>query len=175
MRETNAIITIAFRDLTKLLRDKTRLVSSFVFPILFIGVLGAGFNASFGDGLGYSFITFVFTGILAQTLFQSTASGVISLVEDRENDFSKELFVAPVSRYSIITGKILGESLVSLTQAVGIVIFGSIIGVPLSLNIILIFLPVTLLVSMLGGAFGICLVSERQIRCLGLLCFRSFF
>jgi hypothetical protein len=37
----------------------------------------------------------------------STAQGVISLIEDRENDFSQEIFVSPISRYAIVFGKIL--------------------------------------------------------------------
>lgn len=159
-RQLNAVMTIAIRDLTKLLRDYPRLFASLVFPIIFIGVLGGGLNASFGAGLGYNFLTFVFTGVLAQTMFTSTASGVISLVQDRENDFSRELFVAPISRYAIVIGKIIGESLVSLSQVVGIVIFGLIIGVPLTLFKFLELLPVMLLISFMGGAFGIMVLAN---------------
>ena len=133
-KELNAIITIAFRDLTKLLRDRPRIIAGFVFPFLFIGVLGESFHANVGTGLGFDFLTFVFTGVFAQSLFQSTAAGVISLVQDRENDFSQELFVAPVSRYSIILGKILGETLVAYTPGIGVLLFGLIIGVPLPLS-----------------------------------------
>lgn len=160
VRQLNAVATIALRDLTKLLRDYPRLVASLIFPVIFIGVLGGGLNASFGEGLGYNFLTFVFTGVLAQTMFTSTASGVISLVQDRENDFSRELFVAPISRYAIVIGKIFGESLVSLSQAVGIVIFGFIIGVPLTVLTLLQLLPVMLAISFMGGAFGIMVLAN---------------
>ncbi len=160
IRQLNAVVTIAMRDLTKLLRDYPRLLASLVFPVIFIGVLGGGLNASFGAGLGYNFITFVFTGVLAQTMFTSTASGVISLVQDRENDFSRELFVAPISRYAIVIGKIIGESLVSLSQVVGIVIFGYIIGVPLPFLKLIELLPVLLAISFMGGAFGIMVLAN---------------
>ena len=159
-REINAVVTIALRDLTKLLRDYPRIVASLVFPVIFIGVLGGGLNASFGAGLGYSFLTFVFTGVLAQTMFTSTASGVISLVQDRENDFSRELFVAPISRYSIVIGKIFGESLVSFLQAIGVVVFGLIIGVPLSFVKLLELVPVLLAISFMGGAFGVLVLAN---------------
>ena len=118
------MLAIAHRDFVKLLRDRTRLVSDFVFPLIFIGVLGSSLQAGFGDVGGFNFLTFVFTGVLAQTLWQSSALGVISLIEDRENDFSQEIFVSPISRYSIVFGKILGESLVALPQGVGIIVFG---------------------------------------------------
>jgi predicted TPR repeat methyltransferase len=47
-------------------------------------------------------------------LFQSTAAGMISIAEDRENDFSRTLFVAPVSRLTLVAGKIGGEATVAL-------------------------------------------------------------
>ena len=40
MREINAILAIAHRDLLKFLRDRLRVVSTFIFPIVFIGILG---------------------------------------------------------------------------------------------------------------------------------------
>ncbi|MBI4087085.1 ABC transporter permease [Candidatus Kaiserbacteria bacterium] len=159
-REVNAVMTIALRDLTKLFRDRPRLVAGLIFPIIFIGVLGGGLNASFGKVLDYDFLTFVFTGVLAQTMFTSTASGVISLVQDRENDFSRELFVAPISRYTIVIGKIAGESLVSLWQAIGVMVFGLIIGVPLTVILVLKLLPILLIISFLGGAFGILVLAN---------------
>lgn len=160
MREFNAIITIAYRDCAKFLRDRTRIVSAFIFPFLFIVVLGSSMQSSFGGSAGFDFLPFIFLGILAQTLFQSTASGLISLIEDRENDFSQEMFVAPVSRFSIITGKILGESAVAFTQAVAILVFGLIIGVPLSLGQILTLIPVGLIVCFAGGAFGLLVLAN---------------
>ncbi len=160
MNEINAILAISFRDLMKLLRDVPRMVTTFIFPLLFIGILGGSLQAKFGAQSGYNFLTFVFTGVLAQTLFQSTAQGVISLIEDRENDFSQEIFVSPISRYSIIFGKILGESLVAIPQGVAIVLFGLILGVPLSPAQLLALVVIGLVVCLLGGAFGVLMLSS---------------
>lgn len=160
MHELNAIITIAFRDFTKLIRDRLRLAATFVFPVIFIGVLGGGLNASFGDRLGFDFLSFVFAGVLAQTMFQSAAAGVISLIRDRETDFSKELFVAPVSRHGVIFGKILGEALVALVQGVGIIVFGLIIGVSLDVSLIARMAPVIFGAALLGGSFGILILGN---------------
>lgn len=153
MREINAIFTIAHRDFVKLLRDRGRIVATFIFPFMFIGVLGGSLQANLDTG--YNFLTFVFTGVLGQTLFQSTASGLISLIEDRENDFSQEIFVSPISRYSIIIGKILGESLVALTQLIGILIFGLIMGASFTITQLIALLPFFLIVCLFGGAFGV--------------------
>lgn len=160
MSDVNAIEAIAYRDLMKFLRDPVRMASTFIFPLIFIGVLGGSFEASFGNEIGYSFLTFTFTGVLAQTLFQSSAMGLISLIEDRENDFSQEIFVSPISRYSIIFGKISGESLVSMSQGLGIVAFAIIIGIPISLAQMLILAPVALIVCFFGGAFGVIIMAN---------------
>ncbi|MGE5140505.1 MAG: ABC transporter permease, partial [Rudaea sp.] len=153
--EANAIAAIAFRDLLKLLRDPVRMASTFVFPLIFIGILGGSLQASFGGSVGYSLTTFVFTGVLAQTLFQSTAQGVISLLDDRENDFSQEIFVSPISRYSIIFGKIFGESLVAIPQGIAIVLFGLVLGIHISAYQFFGIAVTGLAVCLLGGGFGV--------------------
>lgn len=160
MKAVNAILTIAYRDLIKFLRDRSRIVASLIFPFIFIGALGGGLQANLGKQAGYNFLIFTFTGVLAQTLFQSTASGIISLIEDRENDFSQELFVSPVSRFIIILGKIIGETLVSLAQAIGVIFFGFLVGVPFQLDTILRLLPAMLVACLLGGAFGLLVLSN---------------
>jgi ABC-2 type transport system permease protein len=155
MKEFNAILTIAQRDFVKFLRDRGRIIATFVFPFIFIGVLGGSLQSNLAADAGYNFLEFIFAGVLGQTLFQSTASGIISLIEDRENDFSQEIFVSPISRYSIIVGKILGESLVAMVQIIGILAFGLILGVPISFINFVTLIPFFLIVCMLGGAFGI--------------------
>jgi ABC-2 type transport system permease protein len=105
--------------------------------------------------MGFDPLTFIFTGVYAQTLFQSPALGVVSLLEDRENDFTQELFVSPVSRYAIVAGKITGESLVALIQGCAVIAFGLVIGVSLPLLMIGALLVVGLLVCLFGGAFGL--------------------
>src|SRR4030088_2707521 len=112
MSEVTAILAISHRDLLKFMRDPTRMVSTFVFPLIFIGALGGSLQAAFGRSAGFKPLTFTFPGVFAQTLFQTTAFGVISLIEDRENDMMQEIFVSPISRYTIVIGKIVGETLV---------------------------------------------------------------
>lgn len=162
MRTVNAIITIACRDVIKLLRDRTRIIFSLVFPAIFIGVLGTSLQANVGANLGYNFLEFVFIGVLAQTLFQSTAGGIISLVEDRQNDFAQEMFIAPISRYAILLGKILGETCVSLLQIAGVLALGVLIGVPLDWLALARLTPFFFVVAIFGGAFGVIVMSAMS-------------
>jgi ABC-2 type transport system permease protein len=154
--EVAAVLTLAHRDLIKLLRDRARIVSDFAFPLIFIGILGTSLQSGFGSSTGINLLHFVFTGVLAQTIWQSTALGVISLLMDREQDFSQEIFVSPISRYSIIFGKILGESLVAFPQ------FGVILGVPFTLEKIVALIPAALIIAVYGGAFGVLVLSRLE-------------
>jgi ABC-2 type transport system permease protein len=160
----NAIMVIAYRDVMKFVRDPARVLFTLVFPLMMIAVLGGSLQSNLGVEAGYSFLTFTFTGVLAQTLFMSTTQGVASLIEDRENDFSQEMFVSPISRYAIIFGKLLGESLVALPQALGVVFFGAILGAPMSLPQLFALLPVAIVVSLFGAAFGVLILSNLGSR-----------
>ena len=160
--ELNAIVALAYRDLMKLVRDPIRLVTSLIFPVIFIGILGGSFQSGLGDMIDYDFMHFVFIGVLAQTLFQSSALGIISLIEDRQNDFIQEVFVSPISRYTIIVGKIIGESLVALIQGIAILGFGVIIGIPFNVSVVLSLIGVGIVVCIYGGAFGVLVLSNLK-------------
>jgi ABC-2 type transport system permease protein len=162
MSDVSGILTLAHRDVIKLLRDRTRIVADFSFPLIFIGILGTTLQAGFGQASGIDLMQYVFTGVLAQTIWQSGALGVISLIADREQDFSQEIFVSPISRYSIIFGKILGEALVAMPQAIAIIAFGMVLGVPFTLAKLAAVIPILLLIAIFGGAFGVLVLSRLE-------------
>jgi hypothetical protein len=114
--ELSGLAIIAQRDVIKLLRDHPRLAVNLAFPILLIGGLGSILQPTVGRVTGLNALTLAFTGVLAASLLQSAAAGMISIVEDRENDFSRELFVTPVTRLTLVAGKVAGETLVALCQ-----------------------------------------------------------
>ncbi|MGH7778159.1 MAG: ABC transporter permease [Candidatus Dormibacterales bacterium] len=150
-----SLLAIAGRDVTKLLRDRTRLGVSLAFPILIFAGLGSILQPTVGRATGLNAITLVFTGVLAATLFQSAAAGMMSLIEDRETDFAREMFVAPISRVTIVAGKVVGESLVALVQGVGIVAFSLVFGVRYDLPNLLLIVPVSIGSALVGAAFGL--------------------
>lgn len=150
---------IAQRDLMKLLRDRPRLITTLLFPLLFIGVLGGSLQTNLGRTAGLNFLSLTFTGVLAQTLFQSASQGLISLINDRENDFSQEMFIAPISRYTIVFGKILGESLVAMPQGLTILLFGALFLRP-DAGQLVVLVVTSVLVSLFGGAFGVLVLAN---------------
>src|SRR2546427_10339463 len=152
MPELNAIAAIAGRDLLKFFRDPGRLIAAVVFPFLMIFLLGGTLQLNLGPAAGFNFIGFTFTGFLGMTLFQSTAQGLTSLMDDRQNDFAQEIFVSPVSRYSIVFGKILGETSVAILQVLPMVLFAAVPRVRLTPPALALLGPVGLLSAIAGGA-----------------------
>ncbi|MDE3102140.1 MAG: ABC transporter permease [Chloroflexota bacterium] len=80
---------------------------------------------------------------------------MIFLLEDRENDFSQEIFVSPISRYTIVVGKILGESLVALPQGIAALLFLLLVGFPIGPPQLGELLVATALICLFGGSFGL--------------------
>jgi|HubBroStandDraft_6_1064221.scaffolds.fasta_scaffold06244_6 ABC-2 type transport system permease protein len=157
--ELSALLAIAQRDVIKLLRDRPRLAVNLAFPVLLIAGLGGLLQATVGKVTGLSTITLSFTGVLAASLFQSAAAGMISIVEDRENDFSRELFIAPVARATLLAGKITGESAVALSQGVLIVVFAVAFGVRMTGWQLAGLAGTGLASCLLGAAFGLATIA----------------
>jgi ABC-2 type transport system permease protein len=158
-RELSAVAAIAQRDVVKLARDRPRLAVSLAFPVMLIIGLGSVLQSTVGRVTGLNAVTLAFTGVLAATLFQSTAAGMISLVEDRENDFSRALFVAPVRRLTLVSGKIAGETLVALAQGGCVLAFALAFGVRMSAAQFAALLLPCLGCCLLGAAFGLATVA----------------
>ena len=158
-RELQAVAAIAWRDVIKLLRDRPRFAVNLAFPVLLIAGLGSVLQPTVGKVTGLNAVTLAFTGVLAATLFQSTAAGMISIVEDRENDFSRELFVTPVWRLTLLAGKVAGESLVAFCQGAFVVAFAVAAGVRMTASQLAALLPPAVACCLLGGAFGLATIA----------------
>ena len=96
--------------------------------------------------------------MIVNTLYQMTIGGVVSLIEDRENDFTQEMFVSPISRYAIIIGKISGSSITSLFRLVGVFAVALLLRISLGVEIIRLLLPSPIL-CLAGGALGMYFIS----------------
>jgi ABC-2 type transport system permease protein len=158
--QIDAVMAIAYRDLLKFLRDRTRIVATLIFPIIFIGALGGSLQVSFGARADFNLLVFTFTGVFAQVLFQTSAFGLISLLEDRDNDFTQEIFVSPISRYSIVVGKIIGETLVAVPQALIVLVLAVVLGIHLTPEQVLGMVPTGFAACLLGGAFGLLVLAN---------------
>jgi ABC-2 type transport system permease protein len=157
-REFNAAVTIFGRDVLRFVREwKNSLAFSLFFPVAFLGILGGTIGQNLGAGLGYNYMQFVLLGMAAALIVQTTMMNLTSLVEERETGFTQEIFVSPVSRYSIIIGKIAGSSFQSVVQLFVLFLVGLVMGIPLSLTGVGLILLVTPVIILLGGSLGVLL------------------
>lgn len=155
----SAALMIAQRDVTKLRRDRLRIAVNLMFPIVLMVGLGNLLSPTVGVVSGLDTVTLAFTGVLAATMFQSAGAGMISLVEDREQDFARVLFVSPVSRLTLMSGKVAGETLVALSQGACIVVAALIFGVAIGPGQLASIVGPCIACAVLGASFGLATVA----------------
>jgi len=113
-----AIYVLWLREMKRYLRARSRIFGSLLQPLFFMIFLGLGFRKmpvpGLGDGVDY--IQFLVPGILGMTLLFSSAMQGLSVLWDREFGFLKEIMVAPVSRTSIVLGRIAGGTTTTMIQ-----------------------------------------------------------
>ncbi len=137
MNELEGIYAVWLREVKIYMREKERLGSSVISPILWIFVVGSGIGSFANKIEGYPYQIFVYPGIAAMTvLFASMFYGVY-IIWDRKLDFLKEVLVAPVSRASVFAGKMLGGATDAMVQAVFVLILSVFIKAPLTPLIII--------------------------------------
>ncbi|MCW3999578.1 MAG: ABC transporter permease [Candidatus Bathyarchaeota archaeon] len=155
MTETRALYTLWLREIKRFLRDRARVIISFVQPLLWLVVFAGGFGSRLLiPGIGYQ--QFLFPGIIGQTLLFTAMFMGISVIWDKEFGFMKEILVSPVSRFTIFLGKMFGDSTAALLQGVIVFAFGFLLGIPFNPLTLLAALPIMLLITF--GLVGLGLI-----------------
>jgi len=86
----------------------------------------------------------------------------LSIVWDREFGFLREVLVAPISRGSIVLGKVIGSAIISLGQGIIMLILAPFLQVDLSLILILKLIPVMIIISVTISGLGILIASRMR-------------
>ncbi len=149
------------RDFIRYFREKSQLYGSLSRPILWLFVLGLGLRGS-ASGIGnVNYTQFIFPGIIAMTAIFTSIQSAISIIWDREFGFLKEILVAPVPRTSIVIGKGLAGTTLSLVQGCIIILLAPLVHVRIPLvNII----PLILVLAVMSfGLTGIGIVIAARM------------
>ena len=157
-----AIYILWFRDIKRYWYDKPRIFASLGQPILFLFVLGTALSPSFKGPGGVNFSEFIFPGIISMTVLFTSIFSAISIVWDREFGFLKEVLVAPVSRWSIVTGKALGGSTVALFQGTLMLILAPLVGVRLTPLSVIGSLIVMFIIGLAMNSLGIVIAARMK-------------
>ena len=159
MSELRGIYTLWKREVLRLVREKTRLISSVVTPVLWLVIFGTGLGASMGLRAGYNYQAFLYPGIIGQTLLFTAMFMGISVIWDKQFGFMKEILVAPVSRLSIFIGKMLGVGTNSMLQGLIVLALGFFIGIPMSVSLVAETIPLMILVTIGLVCIGLIIAS----------------
>ncbi len=158
MSDLRKIYGLWHREVLRYWREKSRILSSLILPLLWLVVFGSGLRGIPVAG-GLTYQTYIFPGILGMTLlFTSVFSGV-SVIWDREFGFLKEILVAPVSRTTIVLGKALGSGTSALIQGTLLLPLSYLVGVHLPPLSILILIPTMVLISIGLVSVGLLIAS----------------
>jgi ABC-2 type transport system permease protein len=152
------------REMHRFGRDRSRIISSLIQPVLFLFVLGTGLSSLHSTG-DVDFRTFLFPGVLATSVLFTAAFSGISMVWDREFGFLREMLVAPVGTTAIMTGKCLGGATVATLQSLVILALAGLVDVPYNLVMMLELVVLLFLMAFMICALGLVLAARvKQIQ-----------
>ena len=162
LREANATFAIAWREILSAVRNPVSIVVTIIIPVIFMGILGGSISQNLGAALPYAYLPFMLIGMIANTLYQGTITGVTNLVEERENDFTAELFVAPISRYTVLVGKMLGAGVAAMISLIGVLAMIVVMQIPMDPGDLLRVLALSPILAIAGGALGVLFIGFVQ-------------
>jgi ABC-2 type transport system permease protein len=110
--------TLCERELVRFFRQKNRVFGALGQPIIFWLLFGAGLRSS---NLGYAHF---FPGTLVMILLFTAIFATISIIEDRREGFLQGVLVAPIPRWTMVLGKVLGGAAIAMLQGVVFLLLG---------------------------------------------------
>jgi ABC-2 type transport system permease protein len=159
--EIRGFYTLWLREVKRYLRDRVRIISGLVSPLLWLLIFGTGmrFTGTVGN-LNYQ--QYLLPGIIGQALLFTSMFIGISVIWDREFGFMKEILVAPISGISTFLGKMLGDSTDAVIQGIIVLIFGTILVKPIGAVLMLETLPIMILITFGFVSLGLIIASMME-------------
>src|SRR5258708_1561678 len=131
-----AVGTLGEREWVRFVRQRNRLVGAVGQPLIFWLLFGAGLGPSFrmpgtvGESISYR--EYFFPGSLVLILLFTAIFATISIIEDRREGFLQSVLVAPIPRWSMVLGKVLGGTLIAMIQGLLFLALGCTVGLTFS-------------------------------------------
>lgn len=162
LQEINAALTIAFREIINTIKSPEKIIPTIIMQFMFLVFMGGGISQNLGINMGFNFNEFMVVGMVINVLFMTTSQGITTLIEDRENDFTQEIFVSPVSRVSVIIGKTTGASITAYIPFLATIIMGIFMGVSVGDGKLLTLLAISPFICIVGSSIGVLLLGFIQ-------------
>lgn len=152
-----AVWAVVLREIKVFTREKERVISILVSPLLFLFVIGRGVDAQ-SPAQGYSYQQFIYPGTLAMIILFTSITYGLYIVWDKRLDFLKEVLVAPVSRAELFFGKALGGIFGALLETLILLIIGAVFILKINIFSAVFSLaaavPISLMITSIGLSIG---------------------
>ncbi len=125
-----AVYVLWLREMKRFIRSKSRIVGTTAMPLMFLIFLGLGLGSMPVPGVpeDINYMQFLVPGIVGMSMLFTSMFAGISVLWDREFGFLKEIMVAPVSRLSIVIGRIAGGATTAIIQGMMILFISMLLG-----------------------------------------------
>ncbi len=120
--------TLCERELVRFFRQKNRVFGALGQPIIFWLLFGAGLGSAKVENNSLDYAHF-FPGTLVMILLFTAIFATISIIEDRREGFLQGVLVAPIPRWTMVLGKVLGGAAIAMLQGIVFLLLGWITGV----------------------------------------------
>ena len=162
-----AVYSLWRREVVRFVRQRSRLTGAILQPLFFWLLFGVAFGASFrtkgaaGEATA-DYLEYFFPGTIALIVLFSAIYSTISIIEDRNEGFLQSVLVAPVSRASIVAGKVLGGATMAFGQAFVFLLLAPLAGVSWTVASAGATLGVLALLAITLTALGFCIAWRME-------------
>ncbi len=154
----NAVYALLLREAKIFFREKERIVSILISPLLFLFVMGKGMAEGHSPVPGFTYQQYIFPGIMAMVILFTSITYGLYIIWDKRLDFLKEVLAAPISRATLFIGKSLGGMLGAIVETLLLVVIGALFILPQGpLQVLLCVaaaFPVSYLITNMGLTIG---------------------
>lgn len=148
MKNWLAVKAVVGRELSKVFRQRGRLISSMVRPLIWLLVIGSGVGSMLQGEQQSGYLSFLVPGIVAMTLLFAALLSALTLVYDKEFGVMRMMLIAPIEHYWIVVAKLIAATITAMVQAIMLLVILALIG--------LVEIKVALLLLMPALATAIC-------------------
>jgi ABC-2 type transport system permease protein len=123
-----AVKAVVGRELQKVFRQRARLLSSMVRPMIWLLVIGSGVGSMLQGEASDNYLSFLVPGIVAMTLLFAALLSALTLVYDKEFGVMRMMLIAPIAHYWIVLSKLIAATITAMVQAVLLLVLLVVIG-----------------------------------------------
>jgi len=162
MNTLSAIYAVVIRELTRFQRQRGRLVASFARPLLWLLVIGAGFQKLVPNQGSVSYKQFLLPGLYGMVILFSTMLTALATVHDREFGPIRMLLVAPLNPSVTVFAKTISAAILGIIQSVLLFPLIWILGLRPSFGAMLELIGAIALGSFAMASFGMVIASRMR-------------